>query len=145
MGSLNLNAVGEDYLKRARLLVIVASIILFGTALFHASGYLGIARALEASSVKPFIGSAFKGLWLMFSAHLIVLGLVVLAASRSASGKRVILLCALIPVVDTALLLTFVGVFVGTALLAIAALLLLTGGLLLPHVEESALRRREKL
>jgi len=130
-------------LKLARLLVIVASIILFGTALFHASGYPGVARAVEASGLKPVIIGAFKGLWLMFSSHLIVLGLVVLAASRSPSGKRVILLCALIPVVDTALLLRLVGVFAGAVLLAIAALLLLTGGLLLQGGEESALPRRE--
>lgn len=120
-------------MKTARWLIIAASVILFATALFHASGYNSVARAIEASNAKPFLISAVKGLWLMFSIHLIILSLVLIALSRGLQAKRLVLLCALFPAADTAILLVFAGVFAGTIMLAVASLLLIAGGLLLPQ------------
>jgi len=120
-------------MKRAQWLIIAGSIILFGTAFLHASGYSGVANAIAATGAKPFLVSAVKGLWLMFSAHLIILSLVFVVASRSPGGKWVVLACALMPVFDTVLLLGFVGIFPGSILLAIAAMLFLIGGLFFPR------------
>jgi len=120
-------------MKRAQWLIITGSIILFGTALFHASGYGGVANAIAASAAQPFLVSAVKGLWLMFSSHLIILSLVFVVASRSASGKWVVLACTLMPAFDTLLLLHFVGIFPGSILIATATIFFLIGGLLFPR------------
>jgi len=120
-------------MKRAQWLIIAGSIILFCTALLHASGYSGVANAIAATGAKPFLVSAVKGLWLMFSAHLIILSLVFVVASRSSGGKWVVLVCALMPVFDALLLLRFVGIFPGSILIAAAAILFLIGGLLFPR------------
>lgn len=120
-------------MRQARWLALVASVVLIATALFHASGYPAVARAMEASNARPPIVSVAKALWLMFSSHLIVLGLIVLAATRSSNGRQIILLCALMPAVDTALTLRFAGVFIGTISLAVATLLLLLAGLFFPR------------
>ncbi len=124
-------------MKMARWLIVAGSVILFGTALFHASGYNGVANAIEASNARPFLASAVKGLWLMFSAHLIILSLIIVAASRSAHARPLVLLCALMPVFDTLLLLRFAGVFAGTILIAIASTLFIVGGCLLPRQPEA--------
>jgi hypothetical protein len=132
----------RDAMKLARTLVLVASVILFVTALFHGSGYTMIARAMETSGTKPFIVAGVKGLWLAFSFHLIVLAVVVLVVSRDSGAKQVIFLCALIPATDTVLLFHFVGVFVGTVSLAITTILLIAGALLFPDGRQSGSRVR---
>ncbi|MEW6207101.1 MAG: hypothetical protein AB1631_01955 [Acidobacteriota bacterium] len=119
----------------ARWLILAASVMLLATALFHGSGYGGVARSIEASDVKPFLISAVKGLWLMFSIHLIVVSFALVAVSRSLQAKRFVLLCALFPIADTVILLIFAGVFAGTIMMAVAALLLIGGGLLLPRAD----------
>jgi hypothetical protein len=121
--------------KVARWLIVAGSVVLFLTALLHGSGYLQISRALEKSDMKPFLTGGFKALWLMFSIHVLVLGVVLIAASRLPKGRRLVLLCTLIPAFDTILLFNFVGVFIGTIALAVATLLFLAGGLLLPQAE----------
>jgi hypothetical protein len=119
-------------MRLARWLVVAGSLILAATALFHATGYRDVTGAIQASGAPPFLVSAVKALWLMFSVHLLVLSLVFLAASRIPGGRRVVLLAAMIPLADTALLLRFAGVFVGTISLALATMLFLLGGVLLP-------------
>ncbi len=113
-----------------RWLIIAAGILLVATAAFHAIGYTSVSSAILASGAKPFLVAAVRALWLMFSVHLIVLGIVVILASGVSGARRVVLACALIPAADTALLLRFVGLFVGTFALAGATVLLVVGGLL---------------
>jgi hypothetical protein len=121
--------------KIGRWLIVAGSVVLFLTALLHGSGYLQVSRVLETSDMKPFLTGGFKALWLMFSIHVLVLGAVFIAASRSPKGRGLVLLCTLIPACDTILLFHFVGVFIGTIALAVATLLFLSGGLLLPQGE----------
>jgi len=121
--------------KTARWLIVAGSAVLFLTALLHGSGYLQISRVVEKSDMKPFLTGGVKALWLMFSIHLLVLGAVFIAASRIPKGRGLVLLCTLIPACDTILLFHFVGAFIGTIALAVATLLFLAGGLLLPHGE----------
>ena len=122
-------------MKIARWLIVAGSVVLFLTALLHGSGYLQVSHVLETSDMKPFLTGGFKALWLMFSIHVLVLGALFIAASRIPKGRELVLLCTLIPACDTILLFHFVGVFIGTIALALATLLFLAGGLLLPQGE----------
>ncbi len=113
-----------------RWLVVAAAVVLFATAAFHATGYASVSNAIVASGAKPALVAAVQALWLMFSLHLIVIGMVVILASGAPGARRVVLACALFPALDTLLLLRFVGLFVGTVALAAAAALLVSGGLI---------------
>ena len=113
-----------------RWLILAAAIVLFVTAAIHGTGYTSVSSAVAANSVKPSLASVVRALWLMFSAHLLVLGVVVVLAGWTPGGGRVVLACALIPAADTALLLRFAGLFVGTFALAAVTVLLVLGGAL---------------
>jgi len=119
----------------ARWLIVAGSLVLFLTALLHGSGYAEISRVVEKSDMKPFLIGGFKALWLMFSIHLLVLSAIFIVTSQTPKGRRLVLLCTLIPAFDTMLLFHFVGVFIGTVALAVATLLFLVGGFLLPEGE----------
>jgi len=121
--------------KIARWLIVAGSLVLFLTALLHGSGYAEISRAVEKSDMKSFLIDVFKALWLMFSIHLLVLSAIFIVASQTPKGRRLVLLCTLIPAFDTMLLFHFLGVFIGTVALAVATLLFLVGGFLLPESE----------
>ena len=122
-------------MKIARWLIVAGSVVMFLTALLHGSGYVQVSRVVEKSAMKPFLVGGFKALWLMFSIHLLVLSAVFIVASQTPKGKRLVLLCTLIPAFDTILLFHFVGVFIGTIALAVATLLFLAGWFLLPQGE----------
>ena len=122
-------------MKIARWLIVAGSLVLFLTALLHGSGYAEISRVVEKSDMKSFLIDVFKALWLMFSIHLLVLSAIFILASRTPKGRRLVLLCTLIPAFDTMLLFHFVGVFIGTVALTVATLLFLVGGFLLPEGE----------
>lgn len=120
-------------MKTARGLIVAGSVILFLTALLHGSGYWKLSAMIAGSTAAPLVVSAFRVVWLSFSAHFIVLGLVFVAASRIPGGKRIILIGVLIPAFDVVLLAHFMGLFfVGAIAVALAGVLLLAGGLMLP-------------
>lgn len=119
-------------MKAARGLIVAGSVILFLTALLHGSGYKQLSAMIAGSNAAPLVVSAFKALWLSFSAHFIVLGLLFVAASRIPGGKRIVLIGVLIPAFDVVLFWHFMGlVFIGTIAVALAGVLLLAGGLML--------------
>ena len=120
-------------MKIARWLIVAGGLVLFLTALLHGSGYAEISRVVEKSDMKLFLIDVFKALWLMFSIHLLVLSAIFIVASQTPKSRRLVLLCTLIPAFDTMLLFHFVGVFIGTVALAVATLLFLVGGFLLPE------------
>ena len=120
-------------MKTGQWLVLAGSFILLLTALVHGLGYSQVPGALAPSGGNRLSVVAFKALWLMFSTHLALLSAVFVVASRVREGKWVILVCMLIPASDTVLLFHFVGVFIGTILLAIATLCFIVGGILIPR------------
>ena len=120
-------------MRVARWLVVMGSVILFCTAFVHLSGYSSVTHALQNTGARSFILNGFKALWLMFSIHLVLLSAVLVVASRTPRGKTLVLLCLLIPASDTVLLFHFIGLFIGTILLASATVFLIAGGLLLPQ------------
>jgi len=116
--------------RASRWLVAGAGILLVATAAVHAAGYPSVSSTMLASGLHPSVVAAVRALWLMFSVHLVLLAIVVILAAGVSGGRRVVLGCALIPAADTAVLLRFVGWFVGTFGLAAATVLLVLGGLL---------------
>jgi len=122
----------------ARCLILSAGIVLFCTGLAHLLGYSHVIPILVASSVPRHIVSAIKGLWLTYSAHLVLLSVAIVWISRLSGTRSLLLFLALIPVADAILMYHFVGLFIGFYAVSIAALLLLIGGWLLPHAEKHA-------
>ena len=114
----------------SRWLIIGAGILLVATAAVHAAGYPSVSSTILASGLDPSLVAPVRALWLMFSVHLVILAIVVIVARSVSGARRIVLACALIPAADTALLLRFVGLFVGTFGLAAATVLLVLGGLL---------------
>lgn len=121
----------------SRWLIGVAAVLLVATAAVHAAGYPSVSATILASGLDPSLVAAVKALWLMFSVHLVLLAVVVTLAASVSGGRRIVLACALIPAADTAVLLRFVGWFVGSFSLAAATVLLVLGGLLWTKHESS--------
>jgi len=117
-------------IQLSRWLIITAGFVLLATAALHATGYPSVSSAIVASGAKTFLVAAVRALWLMFSVHLVVLGIVLVLASGVPGAGRVVLACAVIPAADTALLFRFAGLFVGTCALAGVTVLLVVGGVL---------------
>ncbi len=117
-----------------------AGIIMVATAGLHAMGYRPLAQQLTASNINKAWIAGVEGLWLIFSLHLVILGALFLAAAVRPTGVSgtVLVIAGLVPAADTVMLFTFVGVFVGTILLGIAALLVYSGVALRPPVERQS-------
>jgi len=113
----------------SRGLVGAAGIILLGTAAMHAAGYRPLVEQLGSSGLQPDWLGGVKGLWLVFSLHLAILGVLFLvaAARPGTAGKGILAIAGLVPACDTVMLLAFVGVFPGSVLLGLAVLLIFTG------------------
>jgi len=124
-------------MRIARCLILAGSVVLLLTALLHGSGYVKASTALDAGGAFSFKTGGFKMLWLAYSIHLVVVSAIATVASFIPKGRRIILLCTLIPGCDAVLLLHFVRIFIGTICLGIATLLFLAGGLMMPKGEAS--------
>jgi hypothetical protein len=120
-------------MKLARLLVLLGSIVMFLGALLHVVGGLkGVFPVLEKADVAPLVAAAVKCVWLVVSAHGVLLAPVLVWISRL--GQRSLLrYLALIPAVDAVLMFYFVGLFSGFYLVSTSALLLNVGAWLMPR------------
>lgn len=98
-------------------------------AALHGTGYGQIARLLSSSGLPPAWLGGIKGLWLIYSIHLIIVGMLFLAAAARPDliGRPILAIAGLVPVADTIVLLAFVGMFVGTVALGLSALLVIGG------------------
>jgi|SRR5271167_510827 len=66
-------------------------VILFGTAIFHATGYTSVARAMGASEASPALTAAMKPLWrLVYSTQ------AANSASNAALGEALDVLAAIL-------------------------------------------------
>lgn len=120
--------------KLARLLLLGGAVILLLVAVLHTFGYVTTAIAVSNSGLSPELKSAVKALWLGFSLQAAVMGLVILIAAwkPSSVSSAVLLICALLPTLNAALLFKFVGSFYGAVMLAAGAVLVLVGTVLRP-------------
>ena len=116
----------------ARIIILTGSIILIGTAVFHGTGYRDVSAATAAPALKPFLRSVTKALWLDYSIHLLLIAVISIFLGLKLNSRTGVILCAVVPLVDSILLARFVGLFPGVFLLAAAAALLILGAILLP-------------
>ena len=122
----------------ARLLLALAALLSFACAAIHASAYGRASGAIAASTLAPFFGAAFRGLWLIDSAAQLVLGLALaLIALKPRSASRLLIaILALIPAATAALLYDYMGNFPPAYVLAAATIMIFAGALLLPSQTE---------
>ncbi len=109
--------------------VWLGSALLTITALFHFMGYFEIPVSQPSSVPPTFFDAAIRPLWLFASLHwLLTAAICVLVAKAEPRIARMILLgCAAVVIADAVLLYRFIGPFIGEAILASAALLLIVG------------------
>ena len=119
-------------MNRGQWLIGAGCVTLFGAAIYHASFYTSMVRGMDASDAKPVHIAEMKALWLIFTLHLIILGVLTFSASRGASARQLILICSLVPLLDLLLCLKFLGMFPGIILLATVGLCFWAGAYLLP-------------
>jgi hypothetical protein len=120
-------------MKLARLLILLGCVVMFVGALLHiVGGSLGVFPVLRKTGMDPLVAGAIKCVWLVVSAHGVLLAPGLVCLSRLPGTRSVLRYLSLIPLVDAALMLYFVGFFVGFYLVASSALLLVAGTWLLP-------------
>ncbi len=125
--------------KLARFLLLGGALLLFAVTVLHSAGYVTTSIAVANSGLAPELKAAFKALWLGFSLQALVTALVVGVAAiwpRSVSSA-VLLICALLPTLNAALLINFLGSFWGGLILALGAVLVLAGTALRPGAATS--------
>ena len=121
-------------MKLARLFILLGSIAMFVGALLHIlGGSLGVFPALAKAGMDPRIAGAVKCVWLVVSAHGVLLAPALVWISRRQGTSSLLRYLALIPVVDAVLMVRFVGFFTGFYIVAACALLLLAGAWLMPR------------
>jgi hypothetical protein len=120
-------------MKTARWLILLAAIVLFLAGLTHTLGYKFVAPVLVKSNLPANVTEALKGIWLIYSAHLILSSAVIVWISRLSGIRSLVLFLALFPVSDAVFMYHFVGPFIGLYMVSTAAALLLIGGWLLPR------------
>ncbi len=59
--------------RLASAMSVSGAAVLAGTAVFHGTGYTGVAPAARAGGLLP-LTAAIPGLWIMFSVHLVLAG-----------------------------------------------------------------------
>lgn len=122
-------------MKTARWLIPLAAVVLFLAGLTHTLGYKFVAPVLVKSNLPANIVDAMKGVWLIYSAHLVLLSVTIVWISRVPGTRSLVLFLALFPLSDAVFMYHFVGPFLGLYMVSTAAVLLLIGAWLLPRTE----------
>jgi len=125
-------------MKAAPWLILLAGIITFLAGLAHTLGYKIVTPMLLKSNLPGNIVDAIRGVWLIYSAHLILLSVVIVWVSRMPGTRSLLMFLALFPISDAVFMYHFVGPFIGLYMVSTAALLLLIGAWLLPRSENPA-------
>ena len=114
----------------ARILVALGAIGWFATALFHLQDYPKDTAKLSALSTP--LQAAFRTIFLMVGWDWIVVAVVALLAAFTETTLRkvLVLFCGVAGLVQAAVALALMGVFLGTELMFPATILIIVGGLL---------------
>jgi hypothetical protein len=112
-------------------LAIAAALLLLG-AVLHTSAFPRTQAAVAASNLTRFFGQSLKGLWLIDSLTLLLLGVVfgLLALRPVLASGVVVVLLALVPLGTAGLLYIFMGLFPAAHLLLVAGVFALLAGIL---------------
>jgi len=119
--------------KAGRILVGLGSIALFAIAAVHWAAYGNyLSPALGASNLAAPLQAGLRAVFLMVGWDWIVIGAIVLLAAITETKLRkvLVLVCGVAVLVEAGLALAFMGIFVGSEMIGLAALLILCGGLL---------------
>ncbi len=122
--------------RAAQTLVAMGSFVLFASAALHSlAAYSRLSRALSASNLSVALQGALRAVFLLVAWDWIVIAIVALLAAFTETKLRkiLVLICGAAVLVETALTLAFIGVFVGNELIGTAAAFLIVGGLLIQN------------
>ncbi|MGB7437755.1 MAG: hypothetical protein WBR26_07255 [Candidatus Acidiferrum sp.] len=121
--------------KVARILVALGAIVLFGGALLHClAAYPRVmGPALSASNLSAPLQGALRAVFLLVGWDWVVIGIIALIGAFTATRiqKVIVLVCGFALVGTTAVMLKFIGWFLGTDMILAAAVMIICGGLLL--------------
>jgi len=120
----------------ARIPVAMGSIVLFASAAVHSlTAYPRLSTAVGASNLNVQLKEPLRAVFLLVGWDWIVIAIVALLAAFTETKLRkiLVLFCGVAVLVETALTLAFIGVFVGNEMIGSAAVLLLVGGLLVQN------------
>jgi hypothetical protein len=111
--------------RYTRLMLGGAALILVLMASLHGTGFAEVDAHLVHAPMPEIWRNAVRVVWIMYSAHLLLIaGILTYAALSSAPVPGpVLMLCGAIPALDALLMLFYVGGFIGTLVLGLAAAL----------------------
>ena len=111
--------------RYTRLMLACAAAILVVTAALHGTGFAEIDGHLTHAAMPEIWRAAVRVIWIIYSVHLLLLAalLAYAALPHAAVSSPVLMFCGLVPALDALLLVFYVGGFIATALLGLAAAL----------------------
>jgi hypothetical protein len=118
-------------MKLGRGLVILGSALLLLLATLHTLDYGKDSGKVAKSNLPSNLAEGFRGLYLAFSAKLVILSILFVLLAWKPGGKTLLLLASMIPLAEFLVIAPFMGWFLGTQLLAAGTACLLVGALLL--------------
>ena len=124
--------------KGASLLVGLGCAVLLTAATLHLiAGYPQVSSALRGSNLNMGLQAALRAVFLLIGWDWIATAIIVLIAAFTATRIRraLVLFCGFLLLFHAALMLAFLGWFVGSDMILASALLILCGGLLLAGSE----------
>ena len=119
-------------------LTAVGSALLLISAGFHSiGGYAPISTTLRATTLEGSMVRAMMAIWLMIGWHWAAFAIIALIGCFGRGGPRrvLMLLAGLVALVDAGGIYSAIGLFIGDEILAVAAVALLAGALVLPSAE----------
>jgi hypothetical protein len=118
--------------KAARVLVAFGSVVLLAGAALHSMlAYPSVSAALAASNLSHSLQSAMRAVFLLVGWDWIVIAMIVLFAGFTETMLRriVIVFCGVALLVQTGIMLRFLGWFTGSEMIVAAGLLIVSAGL----------------
>ena len=122
----------------ARMLVALGAVVMIAAALLHLSDYPKDLSAVGASNLGAPLQRAVRALYFLVGWDWIVIAIIMLISDFTVtkSGKVIVLFCGFAILVNMAVMLAFMGWFVGTGMVLASALMTLCGGLLSQNTAE---------
>jgi hypothetical protein len=117
--------------KTARVLVGLGCLVLLASAAIHLlAAFTRLSPALTASNLNAVMQSGLRTVFLLVGWDWIVIAIILLIAAFTEArvAKAIVLVCGFALLVQTGVMLAFLGWFVGTDLIFAAALLVVGGG-----------------
>ena len=108
----------------AKVLGFGGALLLVATAALHLSGYGEVASQLQNAGLPDFWREAMKATWVFFSVQLVIVAAAVAAqfTVRAAPNRAVLFVCVALLAGNVIVLITWLGLFIGTVAVAVATL-----------------------